>query len=52
MRLYSDASQGLEFIQDAAMGGHQGAKTLLADLADKLTTRGGDWRRIKYFKAK
>jgi DNA-binding transcriptional regulator YiaG len=52
LRLYSDAAQGLDFIWEAAMAGEAGAKTLLADLADKLTTRGGDWRRIKYLKFK
>jgi len=52
LRLYSDASRGLELLWEAAMAGSGAAKNLLANFADKLTTRGGDWRRMKYFKAK
>jgi hypothetical protein len=48
--LYSDAAEGLNLVWEAAMGGHAGARTVLADLADKLTARGGDWRRMKYVK--
>ena len=50
LRLYSDAAEGLNLVWEAAMAGHAGAKTALADLADRLATRGGDWRQMKYFR--
>jgi transcriptional regulator with XRE-family HTH domain len=50
LRLYSDAAAGLNLVWEAAMAGHAGAKTALADLADRLATRGGDWRQMKYFR--
>jgi transcriptional regulator with XRE-family HTH domain len=50
LRLYSDAATGINLLYEAAAAGSKGARTVLADLADKLTTRGGDWRRMKYLK--
>ena len=52
LRLYSDAAEGLNLVWEAAMAGHRGAREVLADLADKLATRGGDWSRMKYLKKK
>jgi hypothetical protein len=46
--LYSDAVEGLNLVWEAAMAGHTGAREVLADLADKLATRGGNWRQMKY----
>lgn len=48
LRQLSDAMQGLNAIYEAAEAGHSAADELLRDLADKLTTRGGDWRTLKY----
>jgi hypothetical protein len=50
LRLYSDAVEGLNLVWEAAMAGHTGAREVLADLADKLATRGGNWRQMKYIK--
>jgi hypothetical protein len=50
LRQYSDAHQGIELLWEVATLGHDGAAEALRDLADKLTARGGDWRRMKYLK--
>lgn len=50
--LCSAAMDGINLIYEAAAAGHDAAREVLADLADKLTTRGGDWRRMKYLKKK
>jgi hypothetical protein len=50
LRQYSDAHRGIELLWEVATLGHEGAAAALRDLADKLTTRGGDWRRMKYLK--
>jgi transcriptional regulator with XRE-family HTH domain len=47
-RLFSDAVTGLNIIYEAAAAGHDAAREVLADLADKLTTRSGDWQAMKY----
>jgi hypothetical protein len=50
LRHFSDAMTGLQLVFDAAEAGHAAADELLRDLADKLTVRGGDWRRMKYMR--
>jgi hypothetical protein len=50
LRHFSDAMTGLQFVYEAAEAGHAAADELLRDLADKLTVRGGDWRRMKYMR--
>lgn len=52
LHLFSDAAQGLNLVWEAAMAGHAGAREVLADLADKLATRGGNWQQMKYLKKK
>ena len=41
----------LNLLYEAAVDGHDGALEVLSDLADKLNTRGGDWRAMKYIKS-
>ena len=50
LRHFSDAMTGLQLVYEAAEAGHAAADELLRDLADKLTVRGGDWRRMKYMR--
>ena len=50
LRHFSDAMTGLQLVYEAAEAGHAAADELLRDLADKLTVRGGDWRRMKYIR--
>lgn len=50
LRQYNDAVTGLTLIYETACAGHDAAKMALTDLADKLVTRGVNWRRLKYFK--
>ncbi len=47
--LYFNLSvDALNLIYEAAVDGHDGALEVLADLADKLSTRGGDWHQMIY----
>jgi len=48
LRHFSDAMTGLQLVYEAAEAGHAAADEVLRDLANKLTVRGGDWRRMKY----
>jgi len=50
LRHFSDAMTGLQLVYEAAEAGHAAADEVLRDLADKLTVRGGDWRRMKYMR--
>lgn len=49
--LYFNLSvDALNILYEAAVDGHDGALEVLADLAAKLSTRGGDWEQMKYLK--
>jgi transcriptional regulator with XRE-family HTH domain len=50
LRYYEAAATGLNLLYEAAADGHEGAREALRDLADKLSTRGGHWQRMKYLK--
>ncbi len=50
VRLFDAAATGLNLVYEAAADGHDGAAQVLADLADKLTVRGGDWQQMKYLR--
>jgi transcriptional regulator with XRE-family HTH domain len=47
---YDAAATGLNLLYEAAAQGHAGAREALRDLADKLSTRGGHWQRMKYLR--
>jgi transcriptional regulator with XRE-family HTH domain len=48
--LASVCLDGVNLIYEAAAAGHNAAREVLKDLADKLTSRGGNWRRMKYLR--
>lgn len=48
LRYFEAAVTGLNILYEAASAGHEGAREALRDLADKLSTRGGHWQRMKY----
>jgi len=50
LRQFNDAMTGLNLLYEAGEADHTGADQVLADLADKLNARGGNWRRMKYLK--
>jgi DNA-binding XRE family transcriptional regulator len=50
LRYFESAATGLNLLYEAAADGHEGACEALRDLADKLSTRGGHWQRMKYLK--
>lgn len=52
LRSFNDASIGLNLLYEAARAGHTGARHVLADLADRINKRAGDWRQMKYVKLK
>lgn len=52
LRSFNDASIGLNLLYEAARAGHRGARQVLADLADRINKRAGDWRQMKYLKLK
>lgn len=52
LRYYEAAATGLNILYEAAAAGHQGAREALRDIADKLSTRGGHWQRMKYLSLK
>jgi transcriptional regulator with XRE-family HTH domain len=52
LRYFESAATGLNILYEAAAEGHQGAREALRDLADKLSTRGGHWERMKYLSLK
>jgi transcriptional regulator with XRE-family HTH domain len=51
LRQFSDAAEGLNQVYQAAQAGHPGADELLRALANELTTRGGNWRTMRYARA-
>jgi transcriptional regulator with XRE-family HTH domain len=48
--LASVCLDGVNLVYEAAAAGHEAAREVLRDLADKLVTRGGNWRRMKYLR--
>jgi hypothetical protein len=52
LRYYHDAVMGIEILWEAGDAGHAGAAEALRRLADIITQRAGDWRRLKYIKTK
>ena len=50
LRTYNDAATGINILDDVAEAGHHGAAEALRKLADQITKRAGDWRRMKYLK--
>lgn len=52
LHYYEAAATGLNILYEAAAAGHEGAREALRDLADKLSTRGGHWQRMKYLSVK
>lgn len=50
LRQFNDAVTGINILYEAAEAGYDGAAKALADLADRINKRAGDWRRMKYLK--